>query len=162
MSDLRARLEAKHRRTCTVPVQVDDPGPARARVEAARHAYVMAELAASQDDTKAAARDDAQAALAAAQEDEAACYVPVEFAALPDDDMEAIVARHQRPDGEIDRKAATPVLAAACAVDEDLRDEAWWAQQLATPAWAQGEALDLFRRLLDLNWRTPPESLPKG
>jgi hypothetical protein len=162
VSDLRSRLEAKARRTCTVPVQVEDPGPARARVLAAQRAYITAELEAAGDETKTAARDEAKAALEDAQAAEAACFVEVEFAALADDDMEAVVARYQRPDGEVDRRKATPVLAAACAVDEDLRNEAWWAEQLARPEWAQGEALDLYRRLLDLNWRTPPESLPKG
>lgn len=140
MSDLKARLESKARRTCTVPVQVDDPGPARVRVEAANRAYLLAELAAADaDEVKTAARDAAAAELAAAQQAEAACYELIVFVALADDDMERVVAAHQRPDGELDRHRATPVLAAACALDEGLRDEAWWAAQLTR--WSQGEAL---------------------
>lgn len=162
---LRSQLEAKARRSCTVPVQVHDPGPARAAVEraeaAAQRADVISRL--SPDDTaKHKEKTSADRALTKARAALAGCYVQVEFAALPADEWEAIVAAHQRKDGEIDTAAALPVMAAACAADEDLRDEAWWTDQLARDVWSSGDRHDLYTRLLDLNWSQPPESVPKG
>ncbi len=163
-TSLRERLAAKARRTCTVPVQVSDPGPARAAHDAAQRRVLALTLSVAEDrddEEHAAALEKAQAALDVAQAELDEHFVMVEFQALADDEYEAIVARFSDEEGALDRHAATPLLAAACAVDESLRDADWWAEQLARPQWSTGEALALHVELLNLNFRAPA-SLGKG
>ncbi len=161
---LKARLESKAPRRGVSLVQVADPSPAQAALDVASTQLARAELAARAGDAAAlAARDEAAAVRQAALADVAACFVEVEFVALPGEQMEALVDRFTtRSTGKLDVAAITPVLAARCAVDEELQDEAWWRDQLASPSWSQGDQDALRTDLLNLNWATPPDSLPKG
>jgi hypothetical protein len=163
-TSVRERLAAKARRTCTVPVQVSDPGPARAAHDDAQRRVLALTLAVAEhgdDEQRAAALAEANTALDVARAALDEHFVHVEFQALADDEYEAIVARFSDDEGALDRRAATPLLAAACAVDESLRDPDWWAEQLARPEWSTGEALALHVELLNLNFRAPA-SLGKG
>jgi hypothetical protein len=47
-------------------------------------------------------------------------------------------------------------------VDEDLRDEKWWEQQLSRPEWTKGEKIAADRILLDLNLTAPAGAPGKG
>lgn len=156
---LRDRLAAKRRRTLVVPVQVEDDTTQRADVETARRALFAATLGTDVDpEVKTAAQaavDAAEAALAATRED-------VVFQALPPDDGERLWSEHTGEDGQVVPATILPVLAAACAVDPDLQDEAWWTEQIAGGSWSMGERDGLYRDLLDLNLSRPRPGTPKG
>ncbi|SDG20945.1 hypothetical protein SAMN04487781_4015 [Cellulosimicrobium cellulans] len=156
---LRDRLAAKRRRTTTIPIQVEDDTVQRADVETARRALFAATIGdGSTPEVKAAAQeavDAAEAALAATRED-------VVFQALSPDDAERIWSEHTGEDGQLVPATSLPVLAAACAVDPDLQDEAWWAAQLNGDSWSLGERDGLYRELLDLNLSRPRPGTPKG
>lgn len=156
---LRNRLAAKRRRTLVVPVQVEDDTTQRADAEKARRALLAAALGdGTTPEVKQAAQDAvdaAEAALAATRED-------IVFQALDPDDAERITSEHTGEDGRIVESTILPVLAAACAVDPDLQDESWWAEQLNGGSWALGERDGLYRDLLDLNLSRPRPGTPKG
>lgn len=157
---LRDRLAAKQRRHVSVPVQVSDPTDDVQRVAAARALL----LAAQADPARADELPDLERAEAQAAAALAAHVVVVKFAQLPDDDFEALVAAHTGNDG-INQVTLLPALAAACAVDEDLRDEAWWAEQLdpRVPTWGPGERDQLYYRLYtELHYLVPSEAVGKG
>lgn len=155
---LRDRLAAKRRRTTTIPVQVEDDTTQQADLETARRAHLAATLGDVAPEVKAAAQeavDAAEAALAATRED-------VVFQALSPDDAERIWSEHTGEDGQLVPATSLPVLAAACAVDPDLQDEAWWTAQLNGDSWSLGERDGLYRELLDLNLSRPRPGTPKG
>ncbi len=91
-----------------------------------------------------------------------------EFLAWDETDQDAALAwqsyesRRCREDGQLVPATSLPVLAAACAVDPDLQDEAWWAEQLNGDSWSLGERDGLYRELLDLNLSRPRPGTPKG
>lgn len=152
---LKDRLLAKRPARVVVPVVVGDLEPE----DAARLAEVQvtaATLAASGDEA------GARAALAEAADILDAVQVEVEFTALPRADFERVVAAYPSADGAdsgIDSASALPVLAALSAVDEDLQDDDWWRESLAS--WSTGEQLALWAALLRLNTAHLP-SRPKG
>jgi len=170
---LRDRLAAKKRPSIVFPVQVEAPGPAYEEAQqallAAGRLRLGAELLEQQNPDEAAtaqlaaattAEDEARTALAA---EVASRHVDVEFRALEPLAMERLTAAHTAADGTTDEVGCCPALAAACAVDEDLRDVAWWTGQLyGRPAagdelepveatWALGEVNRLWAALLMLN-----------
>lgn len=159
MSELRKRLEAKQRRRESIPVQVDNiPDGAEEAVDAAQTNLRMLVLSGKPDDDPLVlaahkALDQARAAIAA-------CFVRVEFQTIDEADMEALAAAATTEDGSLDTKAITAPLAAACAVDEDLRDEDWWAAQI--PMWSHGERVSFGTRLVELNYSAPGARVPKG
>lgn len=155
---LRDRLEAKARRREGYRVLVDDPSVAASRVS---DAHTML-LAAQATPDRAGALDAAQEALAAAQGDLEACYELVDFAALDPDDYDALVTAHTDADGDLDRSAMLPELAAACAVDESVKDADWWRTLLTTGGWSAGERDGLFDHLFVLNYAIPRPGLGKG
>ena len=152
---LRERLDAKSRRRVVVPVLVGEPTQDDVRrVAEAQAAYL--EALAEGDTPPASAVDEAMASF----------RVDVEFQALPPNEFEAIAAGYpaaEGDDGGMDWKSALPVLAAMCAVDEDLRDEAWWAKALSDEgSWSHGERHTLWRALLHINANAPDPRVPKG
>ncbi|NCT90255.1 hypothetical protein GXB85_04710 [Cellulomonas sp. APG4] len=154
---LRERLEGKARRRLSVRVQVTDPAADREAVSAAQTLLLAAQAAPEAHDVPAAqdAYDAAVAAFLGNFED-------VPFEALDPKDFEALVDAHSRAD-DIDRDGLLAALAAACVVDEDLRDEAWWRAQLARPEWTTGEKDDLYHRLFtELHYSVPSGAIPKG
>lgn len=167
---LRERLAAKKRRTVTVPVQVSDPGPARVAYEQAERQFLLLQL------THDAGRDDGSKDRAAlkrklasakkARDTAKAGYLEhfeeVEFQAANAPDAERVLGEHLGSDGEWMESTALPPLAALCAVDEELRDEPWWTEQLASGSWSSGERGRLWMSLLGINTALPPENLPKG
>jgi len=155
---LRERLAAKQRRRVVVPVQVSDPGPAREALDLATRKAQFLELAGTDPDGLAAAQAAETAARAALAEH----YENVEFQAIAPVDAEAIFAAHTNDAGETDDVAAAPELAAACAVDEELRDVDWWREQLTDGTWSLGERVSLYDQLVTLNMSAPRESVPKG
>jgi hypothetical protein len=168
---LKERLAAKKRRTVTVPVQVTDPGPARGAYEQAERQVTLLQLAhdsGADDGSKDRAALKRRLTTAKKARDKALAdyrehFEEVEFQAAEPDDVERILSEHLDKDGTWDDSTATAPLAALCAVDEELRDEAWWVEQLTPPtSWSQGERGRLFSALLDINVTLPPENLPKG
>ena len=163
MTSLKSRLEGKPRHRVTYLVQVADTTDAEAALDVARRAVALLELTGAQNDES---RDDDLTQARAEQQDAtaalSACYEPVVFVALSNLDMERIESAHQDAKGELDRSTIGPVLAAACAEDEDLQDAEWWRAQLAGEQWSMGDKDSLVTTLLTLNWHTPPASLPKG
>lgn len=159
---LRTRLEAKDRRHLDHPVLVGD-----ARVAAAAVQVAQAELlAAESPDGDSEQVPGLRAALEAADAAYLGCFATVAFDAMDPDDYEDLVTAHLDPQsGEIDQATCLPALAAACVVDEDLKDEQWWAAQFAKGTWSAGERADLYHQLYLLN-RTAPglaaEALGKG
>lgn len=163
MSDsLRSRIEAKARRRVVYPVQVTDPTAAEAaRTEAQRLLLV---LTMGRDDPDAPDTDEiakARTLLEAAETHLATHYAEVAFQALPAADFEALATFYRDDEGDLDNAALAAPLAAACAVDEDLRDESWWAQQLAGGAWNTAEVSVLTSTLLQLNYSSPSALVPK-
>lgn len=89
----------------------------------------------------------------------------VAFTACDGDEFEKVVAVYPAEDGAdggMDWRAALPVVAALCAEDEELQDDEWWAEQLASPSWTHGERLGLWQELLALNTARPAVHVPKG
>lgn len=157
---LRERLQAKARRRVTVTVQVTDPADDARRAAEAR----VLLLAAQTDPTRADELPALERAVEEADAAVAANMVDVTFEQLTDADFEAVVAAHTTDDG-VDQAAVLPVLAAACAVDEDLRDEQWWTDQLdpASGVWSPGERDHLYFKLYsELHYAIPSGVVPKG
>jgi len=167
---LKERLAAKKRRTVTVPVQVSDPGPAREVYEQAERQLTLLQLthdASADDGSKDRAALKRKLSSAKKSRDTARAeylehFEEVEFQAADPDDTERILGEHLDKDGEWDESTACAPLAAVCAVDEELRDEAWWTEQLTSGAWSAGERGRLWTALLGINISMPPENLPKG
>lgn len=159
MSNLRDRLEAKKRRRVTIPVQIDTPpdGVVQALEAAASTVRILVYSGRADDDPDLVAARDAQDRAQKALDE---YCVDVEFLALPDDDMEALAATYRLEDGDLDVKAIAAPLAAACAVDEGLRDEQWWQAQI--PAWSHGERVTLSSALINLNYSGSKAKAPKG
>lgn len=153
---LRDRLAAKARRRLVIPVQVSDPTE---DLQRAAEAEVLALAAEAQGDTEQAAR-----IRQAAQEAVSRHVEHVAFQAMDPVDFEALSAAHVDDDGEIaDRDRFTAALAAECAVDEDLRDEDWWFDQVTSGRWSSGERANLYSRLyFELNSSVPRSAYPKG
>lgn len=155
---LREQLAAKRTRHVIVPVQVSDPGPARSRVSELEKRLTIRQLGKRPEEEIL----EAETELAEARAELAKHFVDVEFRAIPPADFEALQDAHTTDDGTPDPLTFPPVLAAACAVDEDLRDEEFWVEQLSSGAWAWGERHALFEALLNLNLEAPPSHVPKG
>lgn len=156
---LRQRLAHKQRRRAAWLVQVTDPDQAQARVAAAR-AQLDAARAMSLDPD---ALDALAGEVAQAEVELAATTETVEFQALAPDEFEALLAAHSDTTGDVDSTAMRAALAAACAVDEDLRDEQWWTEQLASGRWSKGEVDDLYYLLFTvLNYSVPRGAYTKG
>lgn len=161
---LRSRIEAKARRRVVYPVQVTDPTAAAAALAEAERLVALytattASDGASDEDRERLAK--AEALRDAARTQHAEHYVEVTFQALSPADFEALAAGYRDDEGDLDTANLGAPLAAACAVDEDLRDEAWWAEQLAGGAWNTAEVSVLTTTLLQLNYSSPSALVPK-
>lgn len=153
------RLEAKQRRRVTVDVLVSDP--ARDEEAAARARELW--LASTVDGSDEQEVSRLKAALDAAEAAVRGHVVEVEFQSIPAGDLEALVAAFSGDSGEVDRARLLPELAAACAVEEELRDADRWAALLGSPAWTQGEFDHLYHQLfVVLNYSVPRSAAPKG
>lgn len=159
---LKGRLAAKSRRTALVPIQVSDPGAARAEFEKAEQNHLVHRVAQASNVDSVTAKDVAAAkrALDKAKAELRKHFVDVEFAAGSPADVERVLGAHTDNDGgwSVD---ALPELAALCAVDEELQDADWWTEQLTGGTWSTGERGDLWAQLLSLNIDLPSEGLPK-
>lgn len=156
---LRERLEAKARRRVVWTVQVSDPDLAQAAAAAAS-AERQAGGAVGVSEGAARALDEV---VADTRDQVASHFERVEFEALAPEDFEALLAAHVDEHGDVDRPAMRAALAGACAVDEDLRDADWWAEQLASGRWSKGEVDDLYHLLFTvLNYSVPRGGYSKG
>lgn len=161
MTSLASRLAARETRRVVVPIEVTDPGEdVRTLAVLARRALdaVRAQRAAGliDDEQLAAARkaaDEAREALAAH-------CLDVALVAAPPDVWEALVTEHLADDGADVSPEALPVMLAACAEDESLRDPQWWTEHLRT--WPFGDREALRGAVLDVNAWTPARALGKG
>lgn len=172
MSVLRERIEAKARRTSTLPLQVGDVAAAAAEVATFRaalqtHQAGLTERAAAgggeptADDMERTGRlrDD----LAAAKRRQADTVAEVELQALPSDEWEAIASSAARDeDGDIDLEDVLGVLLAASVTDQTLADADWWTGQLNRPEYTRGDRLAIVNSLVGLNLHTPDGSQGKG
>lgn len=154
MTSLRERIEAKARRTAELPILVGDASSAMAAVTEALRLLQNHQAAAPEQPDEAYTAEE-QRLLDAVQQAVAAqseMVVDVKIQALPADEWEAIFGPLE-PDenGEIDLDEVRAALLAASCVDEELRDEAWWEEQLARPEWSKGDKLAINNTLLNLN-----------
>lgn len=155
--NLRERLEAKQRRRLVVPILVSDPSTDQHVLNGAMVALQVAQ-------GREQVEQDEVEVLRKAQEEAAAAvqahYAEVELQAMSGNDWEAAMAAWSGD--EIDwPRALAPLLAQSC-VDEELRDEAWWAERLADPAWSEGDRDTLKMALLRLNVTAASPIVPKG
>jgi hypothetical protein len=86
----------------------------------------------------------------------------IELQALDDAEWDAIL--DGLPEGEegVDLSAVRAALLAASCTDPELRDEDWWAAQLAKPEYSKGDLLAINNVLLGLNLNVPDGRLGKG
>lgn len=163
MTSLRERIEAKARRTVSLPILVDETETATAAVtETLRQLQNHQRTAPDEPDEAFRAeeqrlRDAVQDAVKAQQD----LVVHVKLRALPADEWEAVFGAVELDEnGEADLDECRAAVLAACCVDEDLRDEQWWEQRLST--WTKGEKIAADFILLDLNLGAPARSPGKG
>ncbi len=153
---LRDRLEGRPRKTAVVRLARGNAEGLKVAVfEAARK---LAEVRSDgfDDHLAAEALDDAQTRLEAEGED------VVEFGALPPSDFEAISAAHTLDDGKLDVDRMRPVLLAASAVDESLRDEEWWRESFASHRFSAGDQQTLWLAAYRVNAEFGTVGVPKG
>jgi hypothetical protein len=161
---LRARIDARIRRTATLPLAVGDVAAAAAEVATVRGA-LDAHLAAVRDKVAGGGEEtgadlertgELHDQLAAARARQADTVALVELLSLPSDQWEAIASTAKRDDdGDIDLEDVLGELLAASAVDEDLRDADWWTEQLHRPECSRGDRLAIVNILIALNLHTP-------
>jgi hypothetical protein len=154
VTSLRERIEAKTRRTASLPILVGDATSATAAVTEALRLLQNFQAAAPDDPDEAyrAEEQRLREALQATLNAQAEMVLHVRLQALPADEWEAIfgpIEPDENGDISLDEVRAT-LLAASC-VDEELRDEGWWEEQLARPEWSKGDKLAINQTLLDLN-----------
>jgi hypothetical protein len=172
VTSLRERIEAKTRRTTTVPVLVGNAAAAEAEVATFRavldtHLQVLVQR--RQTDDKPGPADDEQTAklrkqLSDAQRRLEATIVQVELQSLPPDEWDALCdSLPEDPEsGGYDIADIRAEIMAACCVDEDLRDAAWWEEQFSRPEWSKGELLAVNMALINLNLSSPSGVAGKG
>lgn len=155
---LRDRLTAKARRRAVVPIAVEDFS---ADQQTLTGTVVALQNAQSREGTQPEEIATLTAAVQSASEAVRSHFVEVELQSLSSDDWEAAQARWS--DGEtVDwASALAPLLAESC-VDEDLRDETFWQERLADPAWSAGDRDALRIALLRLNVVAADPIVPKG
>lgn len=165
MTSLRERIEAKTRRTASLPILVGDAASGMAAVTEAVRLLQNHQAEAPEEPDEAfqaeeqRLRDSVRDALTAQQE----LVVHVKLQSLPDDEWEAVFGTVEPDeDGLLALDEFRAALLAACCVDEDLRDAGWWEQQLAGPQWTKGEKIAADRILLDLNLSAPSGGSGKG
>lgn len=154
--NLRDRLASKQRRRVVVSVEIAPMGEDQATRVAAAQTELLAAL------TKGGDTDSLREAVEVAQGENRA---DVGFTACADDVFEKVAAAFPAQDGGdggFDWHTALPVVAALCADDEDLQDDAWWAEQFESGTWGHGEKLALWQELLALNTARPAVHVPKG
>jgi hypothetical protein len=151
---LRDRIAAKQRRRAVVPVQVAAATDDQATRATSLRAELVRAVASSNHDDTVRLTDE----LAAVEGENS---VEVGFTALHPSEFEKVLNAFPAPDGGMDQDKALPVLAALCADDEDLQDDAWWAEQLASGAWSYGERAAIWGALLSINTNAPGAYVPK-
>lgn len=168
---LRARIEAKARRTATLPLQVGNVAAAAATVamrRAALEGHLSAVRKRAEDGTPASDADNDRAEqlrrqLADAEQAHADSVVLIELQALDDDVWDAVLGDAPTDAaGDIDLDDVRAALMAASCVDPELQDEAWWEAQLARPEYSKGDKLALTNVLMALNLNTPEGRQGKG
>lgn len=168
---LRARIEAKARRTATFPLQVGDVAAAAAAVQTHRaaldaHLTVLrqrTETGTPAGDADHERTEQLRRQLTAAKQAEAGTVVLIELQSIPDTEFDHILgAADVDEDGDVDLDDYRAVLLAACCVDPELRDEAWWETQLARPEYSKGDKLAINNALLALNMNVPDGRQGKG
>jgi hypothetical protein len=151
-------LARKATRRVTVSVALSDATETVARVNRLERDLIMA--SARNDRTEV---DRLEAEVAAKRVELSEHYAEIEFAACPPGDFEALQTDFTSDDGGIDSgklSANLPALVVACVVDEELRDEEFWKEQLESGAWSYGERVNLANRLVGLNVTAPDERIP--
>lgn len=158
MSELRERLARKARRRVTVSVSIADAAETVAGAARAERDYLLATARGDAEEASAA-----QAKLDELRAELAGFYADVEFEACTPSDFEALQTDFTAKDGGIDHDKLSgnlPALIVACVVEEDLKDEVFWKEQLESGAWSYGERVNLANRLISLNAAAPDERIP--
>lgn len=159
MTSLRERLEAKERRRLVQPIQVSDSSEDQQSWLGVTAALQVAQQK-HDDERDDAAIKNLQAQLDAAWERVRSHYVDVVLQSMPRADWNAAMHEWQGDDTIDWAEALAPLLAASC-VDEELRDEQWWKEQLARDSWAEGDTDSLKAALLHLNTDALDARYPK-
>lgn len=160
----------------TVSVVVADTTEAVEAANRAQREWFMREGAHGSGDEEANRLEQVWIQAKAAVAD---CYTDVEFEACHPRKFEELQTDFTAADGGIDPAkldAHLPALIVACVVEDDLRDEEFWLEQLVGEeteeldehgepkrtggSWAYGEKINLANRLLNLNLSAPDERIP--
>lgn len=154
---IREKIAARTRRRVVVPIELGQlPDEEQRRVVELQAAMLLA-IRDGEKDRAEELQDDIDAL-------KAQVVAEVQFQALEPGEFEKVTAAYPSAEGEdggLDWHKALPVLAALCAIDEELQDDAWWAEQL-TATFTHGEKLALWQALLHINTSTPNPYIPKG
>jgi hypothetical protein len=157
-----ARLRTRKLATTVYHLRAVDPeeeAAARAAVAEAREALTA--TAYRHDEDAAAAIEQAEADLAAAQEKLAACYEPVTISAVPPAEFERLAADHPTREGK-DEPYDMPALAEAlfiAGVQGDLTTEQW--REEVFPQLTNGERTGITTAALLVNSRGIGGGIPK-
>ncbi len=159
-------MEAKQVQRSQVPVLVGDLRSAQQAVGAAQGALSAHQMVLREKPkpTKADQKktdlltDRLRDAVNAA----AATVELVEVQSMPAQEYEALISSCLNDDGDTDLFRLLPSLLAASCVEEELRDEDKWAEQLARPVWTEGELIHLRAELMGLNMHVPSGGQGKG
>lgn len=168
MTSLREQLEAKARRTGSIPIQVGDLPAAGARVDRCKidldlYLNVRETSGAEVPEEGDEREQQLRAALLKAMAAMSDAVVQVQVTALPDDEFDMLWADVEpNDDGRLDSDELRAAFLAASCVDEELQDPAWWLEQLSLPSWSKGDKLAVDKYLLDLNMATPVGNAGKG
>ncbi len=153
--DLFDRLAAKPRPSLPYPVRVEDTTAAQQAVSDAQGELLMS-LGGEREEAARQRLADARAALGG-------CFQVITLTALPPEDFEALVDKHEPREGTDDEawNADTFPRAAFYACVPPGRDEAWWADWLRRTC-SDGEQTDMFNAAVAINVRSVSPTLPKG
>jgi hypothetical protein len=149
---LREALEAKQRRRAVVPVQITDTSDVLQEMQA-----VLVALSTAKDE---GVIRQLRLQLEETQQRHRGHFADVKLQSLPPAEWEDAVTLYGLDDGRVP-VAALAVLVSASCVDDELRDPDWWTEQLAKPAWSDGDLKSLQAALLHLNVSAPDPLVPK-
>jgi hypothetical protein len=177
VTSLREQIEAKQRRTSRLSILVGDAEAAQVEVQTFRAALQVhqeqikgkSDAARAKGETyepteeETAQQERLRADLADAVSRANGTVAVVELQALEPDDWDALFGPVEPgEDGDYDLADIHAAALAASCTDPDLRDEAWWKEQLSRPIWSKGDRAAISAKLLELNVYGPPAAPGKG
>lgn len=153
---LKDALERKQRRSVVVPVQTSDPNATMQELQG-----VAAAIGVARGNGEAEVVASLNERLTQLQAEYETHFASVRMQSLPANEWESATALYQDEAGRFDWATGLPVLLAESCVDPDLRDAAWWKDQLAKDSWSDGDIKALQAAVLHLNTTAMDALIPK-